>query len=68
MAIFTPKLIMHVDHLAFLEEEDGVALLEVIRRGGCGEVYRAQLPGKARRRRRGRELRLPSFGSRKPAG
>ncbi|XP_034597741.1 leucine-rich repeat receptor-like serine/threonine/tyrosine-protein kinase SOBIR1 [Setaria viridis] len=44
MTIFTPKLIRHADHLAFLEEEDGVASLEMIGRGGCGEVFRAQLP------------------------
>ncbi|CAL4887119.1 unnamed protein product [Urochloa decumbens] len=44
ITIFIPKLIRHAEHLAFLEEEDGVASLEAIGRGGCGEVYRAQLP------------------------
>lgn len=42
--IFTPKLIRRPEHLAFLEEEDGLASLAVIGRGGCGEVYKAQLP------------------------
>ncbi|KAL6909913.1 hypothetical protein ACP4OV_001572 [Aristida adscensionis] len=42
--IFTPKLIKSVEHLAFLEKDDGVAALAVIGRGGCGEVYKAQLP------------------------
>jgi hypothetical protein len=42
--IFTPKLIRRPEHLAFLEKEDGLASLAVIGRGGCGEVYKAQLP------------------------
>ncbi|XP_066376529.1 leucine-rich repeat receptor-like serine/threonine/tyrosine-protein kinase SOBIR1 [Miscanthus floridulus] len=42
--IFTPKLIRRPEHLAFLEKEDGLASLDVIGRGGCGEVYKAQLP------------------------
>lgn len=42
--IFTPKLIKRVDLLAFLEKEDGLSSLAVIGRGGCGEVYKAQLP------------------------
>jgi len=42
--IFTPKLIRRAEHLAFLEKEDGLASLAVIGRGGCGEVYKAQLP------------------------
>ncbi|XP_062228685.1 leucine-rich repeat receptor-like serine/threonine/tyrosine-protein kinase SOBIR1 [Phragmites australis] len=42
--IFTPKLIKRAEHLAFLEKEDGLASLPVIGRGGCGEVYKAQLP------------------------
>ncbi|XP_062233056.1 leucine-rich repeat receptor-like serine/threonine/tyrosine-protein kinase SOBIR1 [Phragmites australis] len=42
--IFTPKLIRRTDHLAFLEKEDGLASLPVIGKGGCGEVYKAQLP------------------------
>ena len=39
--IFTPKLIRRPEHLAFLEKEDGLASLDVIGRGGCGEVYKA---------------------------
>ncbi|KAF0903438.1 hypothetical protein E2562_027722 [Oryza meyeriana var. granulata] len=42
--IFIPKLIKSKEHLAFLEKEDGLASLAVIGRGGCGEVYKAQLP------------------------
>ncbi|KAI5665052.1 hypothetical protein M9H77_24375 [Catharanthus roseus] len=44
MAIFSP-LIKRAEDLAFLESEDGLASLEVIGRGGCGEVYKAELPG-----------------------
>ncbi|KAK9278770.1 hypothetical protein L1049_028348 [Liquidambar formosana] len=33
------------EDLAFLEKEDGVASLEIIGRGGCEEVYKAELPG-----------------------
>ncbi|XP_038976305.1 leucine-rich repeat receptor-like serine/threonine/tyrosine-protein kinase SOBIR1 [Phoenix dactylifera] len=43
-SIFSP-IIKRAEHLAFLEKEDGLASLEVIGRGGCGEVYKAQLPG-----------------------
>ncbi|KAJ1261308.1 hypothetical protein BS78_09G019000 [Paspalum vaginatum] len=45
IAVFTPKLIRRAEHLAFLEEDDGdvLASLEMIGRGGCGEVYKAQL-------------------------
>ncbi|KAL6596693.1 hypothetical protein ACP70R_047336 [Stipagrostis hirtigluma subsp. patula] len=42
--IFTPKLIRRAEHLAFLEKDDGLASLAVVGRGGCGEVYKAQLP------------------------
>ncbi|KAF8650465.1 hypothetical protein HU200_063829 [Digitaria exilis] len=42
--IFTPKLIRRAEHLAFLEKDDGLASLAVIGRGGCGEVFKAQLP------------------------
>uniref|UniRef100_A0A0D9WPE0 Protein kinase domain-containing protein n=1 Tax=Leersia perrieri TaxID=77586 RepID=A0A0D9WPE0_9ORYZ len=42
--IFIPKLIKNKDHLSFLEKEDGLASFAVIGRGGCGEVYKAQLP------------------------
>ncbi|BAT79436.1 hypothetical protein LR48_Vigan04g070200 [Vigna angularis] len=42
--IFSP-LIKKAEDLAFLEKEDGLASMEVIGRGGCGEVYKAELPG-----------------------
>ncbi|KAJ9163827.1 hypothetical protein P3X46_023455 [Hevea brasiliensis] len=44
-AIFSTHVIKKAEHLAFLEKEDGLANLEVIGRGGCGEVYKAELPG-----------------------
>ncbi|GAB2269744.1 Leucine-rich repeat receptor-like serine/threonine/tyrosine-protein kinase sobir1 [Dionaea muscipula] len=44
ITIFSP-LIKKEEDLAFLEKEDGLATAELIGRGGCGEVYRAQLPG-----------------------
>lgn len=37
--------IKKAEDLAFLEKEDGLAALEIIGSGGCGEVYKAQLPG-----------------------
>ncbi|KAL5717938.1 Leucine-rich repeat receptor-like serine/threonine/tyrosine-protein kinase sobir1 [Ranunculus cassubicifolius] len=37
------SLIKNAEDLAFLEQEDGVASLELIGRGGCGEVYRREL-------------------------
>ncbi|KAJ1391920.1 Protein kinase domain [Sesbania bispinosa] len=43
-AIFSP-LIKRAEDLAFLEKEDGLASLEIIGSGGCGEVYKAELPG-----------------------
>ncbi|CAN1136509.1 Leucine-rich repeat receptor-like serine/threonine/tyrosine-protein kinase SOBIR1 [Linum perenne] len=43
-AIFSPMIKNSAD-LAFLEKEDGLASLEIIGRGGCGEVYKAELPG-----------------------
>ncbi|KAG6408855.1 hypothetical protein SASPL_131880 [Salvia splendens] len=39
------SMIKKPEELAFLEKEDGLQSLEVIGRGGCGEVYRAALPG-----------------------
>jgi hypothetical protein len=39
------SLIKKAEDLAFLEKEDGLASLEIIGRGGCGEVYKAELPG-----------------------
>ncbi|EEF51885.1 BRASSINOSTEROID INSENSITIVE 1-associated receptor kinase 1 precursor, putative [Ricinus communis] len=44
-AIFSPHLIKKAENLAFLEKEDGLSNLELIGRGGCGEVYKAELPG-----------------------
>ncbi|CAN4099262.1 unnamed protein product [Withania somnifera] len=44
LTIYSP-LIKKAEDLAFLETEDGVASLEMIGKGGCGEVYRAELPG-----------------------
>ncbi|XP_062116087.1 leucine-rich repeat receptor-like serine/threonine/tyrosine-protein kinase SOBIR1 [Humulus lupulus] len=43
-AIFSP-LIKKKEDLAFLEKEDGLASLVKIGQGGCGEVYKAELPG-----------------------
>ncbi|CAN6578458.1 unnamed protein product [Malus baccata var. baccata] len=43
-AIFS-SLIKRKEDLAFLEKDDGLANLELIGRGGCGEVYKAELPG-----------------------
>ena len=42
-AIFSP-LIKKAEDLAFLEKEDGLASFELIGKGGCGEVYKAELP------------------------
>ncbi|KAL1363799.1 leucine-rich repeat receptor-like serine/threonine/tyrosine-protein kinase SOBIR1 [Arachis hypogaea] len=42
--IFSP-LIKKAEDLAFLEKEDGLANLELIGKGGSGEVYKAELPG-----------------------
>ncbi|XP_059304044.1 leucine-rich repeat receptor-like serine/threonine/tyrosine-protein kinase SOBIR1 [Lycium ferocissimum] len=44
LTIFSP-LIKKAEDLAFLEKEDGMASLELIGKGGCGEVYKAELPG-----------------------
>ncbi|KAL3628922.1 Leucine-rich repeat receptor-like serine/threonine/tyrosine-protein kinase sobir1 [Castilleja foliolosa] len=44
LKLFSP-LIKKPEDLAFLEQEDGLESLEVIGRGGCGEVYKAVLPG-----------------------
>ncbi|XVF11641.1 hypothetical protein REPUB_Repub08aG0045000 [Reevesia pubescens] len=43
-SIFSP-LIKKAEDLAFLDKEDGLASLEIIGKGGCGEVYKAELPG-----------------------
>lgn len=45
-SIFAPKLIKR-DDLAFLEKDDALASLELIGKGGCGEVYKAELPEKS---------------------
>ncbi|KAL1568327.1 Leucine-rich repeat receptor-like serine/threonine/tyrosine-protein kinase sobir1 [Salvia divinorum] len=42
--IFSP-LIKKPEDLSFLEKEDGLSSLNVIGKGGCGEVYKAVLPG-----------------------
>lgn len=42
-SIFAPKLIKR-ENLAFLENDDALASLELIGKGGCGEVYKAELP------------------------
>eukprot|EP00262_Sarcandra_glabra_P001626 TRINITY_DN11760_c1_g1_i4.p1 TRINITY_DN11760_c1_g1~~TRINITY_DN11760_c1_g1_i4.p1 ORF type:complete len:642 (+),score=43.98 TRINITY_DN11760_c1_g1_i4:41-1927(+) len=39
------SMIEKAEDLAFLEKEDGLSSLEIIGRGGCGEVYKAELPG-----------------------
>lgn len=31
--------------MAFLEKDDGLASLEIIGSGGCGQVFKAELPG-----------------------
>jgi hypothetical protein len=38
-------LIIKAEDLAFLEKDDGLASFEIIGRGGCCEVYKAELPG-----------------------
>ncbi|XP_073003968.1 leucine-rich repeat receptor-like serine/threonine/tyrosine-protein kinase SOBIR1 [Typha latifolia] len=43
-SIFSPKVIRNANDLSFLEKDDGLASLQVIGRGGCGEVYKAELP------------------------
>ncbi|XVF54594.1 hypothetical protein PTKIN_Ptkin05aG0194000 [Pterospermum kingtungense] len=43
-SIFSP-LIKKAEDLEFLEKDDGLASLEIIGKGGCGEVYKAELPG-----------------------
>ncbi|KAF8086968.1 hypothetical protein N665_0607s0028 [Sinapis alba] len=43
-SIFSP-LIKRAEDLAFLENEESLASLELIGRGGCGEVFKAELPG-----------------------
>ncbi|XP_022925886.1 leucine-rich repeat receptor-like serine/threonine/tyrosine-protein kinase SOBIR1 [Cucurbita moschata] len=47
-SIYAPKLIKRED-LAFLEKDDVLASLEMIGKGGCGEVYKAELPEKSGR-------------------
>ncbi|CAH9125503.1 unnamed protein product [Cuscuta epithymum] len=44
LTIFSP-LIKKAEDLAFLQKEDGLSSLEMIGKGGCGEVYKAELPG-----------------------
>ncbi|CAM8881195.1 unnamed protein product [Rhodiola kirilowii] len=44
-SIFSPNVIKRRQDLAFLEQEDGLAALQIIGKGGCGEVYKAELPG-----------------------
>ncbi|KAK1290059.1 Leucine-rich repeat receptor-like serine/threonine/tyrosine-protein kinase SOBIR1 [Acorus calamus] len=47
-SIYSP-LIKNSDALSFLEKDDALSSLELIGRGGCGEVYRTELPGSAGR-------------------
>lgn len=42
-AIFSP--LIKAEELAFLEKDDGLTEVELIGRGGCGEVYKAELEG-----------------------
>ncbi|XP_043703928.1 leucine-rich repeat receptor-like serine/threonine/tyrosine-protein kinase SOBIR1 [Telopea speciosissima] len=42
--IFSP-LIKDAEAIAFLEKEDALSSLELIGHGGCGEVYKTELPG-----------------------
>lgn len=44
LRIFSP-MIKKPEDLAFLEKDNGLASLQIIGRGGCGEVYKASLPG-----------------------
>ncbi|CAM8883560.1 unnamed protein product [Rhodiola kirilowii] len=44
-SIFSPNVIKRRQDLAFLEQEDGLVALQIIGKGGCGEVYKAELPG-----------------------
>ncbi|KAM3319215.1 leucine-rich repeat receptor-like serine/threonine/tyrosine-protein kinase SOBIR1 [Capsicum chacoense] len=44
LTIFSP-LIKKAEDLAFLENENGFESLELIGEGGCGKVYKAELPG-----------------------
>ncbi|KAI3765915.1 hypothetical protein L2E82_15961 [Cichorium intybus] len=41
-AIFSQ--LIKAEELAFLEKDDGVASLQIIGKGGCGEVYKYELP------------------------
>lgn len=41
-AIFSQSI--KAEELAFLDDDDGVAALQVIGRGGCGEVYKTDIP------------------------
>ncbi|KNA18669.1 hypothetical protein SOVF_068580 [Spinacia oleracea] len=43
-SIFSP-LIKKAEDLAFLEKEDALTNLQLIGKGGCGEVYKTELPG-----------------------
>jgi len=38
------SMIKKTDDLSFLEKEEALASLEIIGKGGCGEVYKAKLP------------------------
>lgn len=46
-------MIKGAEDLAFLEKDDGLANLGITGRGGCGEVYKAKLPG-----RNGKEIAI----------
>ncbi|CAL9096729.1 unnamed protein product [Musa acuminata var. zebrina] len=68
-SIFSPTHIKRAEDLAFLEKDDGLAALEVIGRGGCGEVYKAQLPPDPRKPDRpGMVLAIKKIMKRTPDG
>ncbi|KAI3773582.1 hypothetical protein L1987_48112 [Smallanthus sonchifolius] len=43
-SIFSPSI--KAEELAFLDDDDAVAALQVIGRGGCGQVYKTDIPNR----------------------